>query len=197
MSIPHALFWSMVDVTFYLFKSEFASWSAYAGVWPGGVLSAAGSRWGPGEADHQDRHSALHHQQARPQPWDSDGFVQQLFASHSLIIYCSLTSSSVCRLCYGRTNVMGETGVCCGQGQELITVFECPTAEDYGVPGWVILTHMCLAAVKTDTVGKLMWKMPFNFHIFKWKMSRFSHQRSLATELTQFYLENKTLAKMG
>jgi len=33
--------------------------------------------------------------------------------------------------------------------------------------------------------------------IFKWKMSHFSHQRSLATELTTFYLENKSHASMG
>jgi len=30
--------------------------------------------------------------------------------------------------------------------------------------------------------------------MFKWKMSHFSHQRSLATELTMFCLENKTQA---
>jgi len=33
--------------------------------------------------------------------------------------------------------------------------------------------------------------------IFKRKMSHFSHQRSLATELTTFYLENKSDALMG
>jgi len=33
--------------------------------------------------------------------------------------------------------------------------------------------------------------------IVKWKMSHFSHQRSLATELTTSYLENKSHALMG
>ena len=33
--------------------------------------------------------------------------------------------------------------------------------------------------------------------IFKRKMSHFSHQRSIATELSTFYLENKSHALMG
>ena len=47
----------------------------------------------------------------------------------------------------------------------------------------------------SKVINPLVHSVPFLGH-YK-KMSHFSHQRSLATELTMFYLENKSHASMG
>ena len=54
---------------------------------------------------------------------------------------------------------------------------------------------MCLASVKTYAIRNLMCKNAVQF--LNEKMSHFGRQRSLVTELTTFYRENKTRAKMG
>lgn len=45
---------------------------ACSGVWSRGVLSVVGSGRRSGKADHQDGHSSIHCQQARPQPRHAD-----------------------------------------------------------------------------------------------------------------------------